>query len=169
MSQPTAIHLIYGPQGAGKTTYARTLAAQTQGLRVSIDDWMVTLYGPDLPQPPDLTWVLARLERCHDQIWSLTQRLVQLGTPVILDLGLLTADDRRRAQQRAEQCGAPATMHFVDAPHDIRRQRVLNRTATQGDTFALAVTPAMFDFMETLYQPPGPEEQAASQQLRTHD
>lgn len=160
MSTSCSVHLIYGPQGAGKTTHARALAARTGGVRFSIDEWMVTLYGPDLPESPDLAWVLQRVGRCHEQIWSLTRDLLQQGTPVILDLGFMRAEDRRAARQRAEACGAHPTFHFVDAPVGERRVRVLRRNEDRGETFSLVVPPALFDFMETQYEPPSPAERA---------
>ncbi|MFC4638562.1 AAA family ATPase [Deinococcus hohokamensis] len=158
------VHLVYGPQGAGKTTYARALAAQTQGVRCSMDDWMVTLFGPDLPEPPELSWVMDRVERCQTQIWSLTQQLVSINIPVILDLGLLRTEDRQRARQRAERCGAAVAFHFLDAPVALRRSRVLQRNTARGDTFSLVVSPEMFDVMETLYQAPDPAERAQARQ-----
>ncbi|SUX55831.1 hypothetical protein [Chromobacterium vaccinii] len=35
---------------------------------------------------------------------------------------------------------------------DVRRQRVLQRSAARGDTFSFEVTPAMFDAMETQFE-----------------
>lgn len=40
------IHLICGSTGAGKTTYSARLSEQTGAVSFSIDDWMVTLFGP---------------------------------------------------------------------------------------------------------------------------
>ncbi|MFC4637859.1 AAA family ATPase [Deinococcus hohokamensis] len=165
MSMSPVIYLVYGPQGAGKTTYARTLADQTQGARFSIDEWIVTLFGPDLPQPLDFAWVMARVERCHAQIWALTRQLVERGTPVVLDLGFLRAEDRQRAREQAERCGATAAFHLVDAPAELRRTRVLQRNETRGDTFSLIVTPGMFDLMESVYEAPGAAELVQARQV----
>jgi len=162
---PAVIHLVYGPQGAGKTTHARTLTAQTQGVRFSIDEWMVTLFEPDLRQPLDFSWVMARIDRCQAQIWTLTQQLVDVNTPVILDLGFMRTEDRQLAMQRAKDCGASAVFHFVDAPLSLRRERVLHRNEAKGETFALVVSPTVFDFMETLYQAPSPSELAQARQV----
>ena len=36
----------------------------------------------------------------------------------------------------------------------MRAQRVRARNAARGETFSFEVTPAMFDFMETMFEPP---------------
>lgn len=162
MSPHRAIHLIYGPQGAGKTTYARALTAQLNGIRLSIDEWMMTLYGPDLHGLPDLTWVLERVQRCERTIWTLTQSLLDTRTPVILDLGFLRAEDRLRFTALAEAASASVTRHLVEAPAALRLHRVLNRNEERGDTYALHVTPEMFEVMDRLYEPPDHTERSAS-------
>ncbi len=62
------IHLVFGPQGAGKSSYARQLATHIEGVRLSIDDWMIQLYGPDLPKPTNFAWVIERVRRCEQRI-----------------------------------------------------------------------------------------------------
>ncbi|QAU33721.1 hypothetical protein EKL02_05710 [Janthinobacterium sp. 17J80-10] len=53
-------YLVYGPVGAGKSTYARTLAADRNAIRFAIDEWMQTLFGDDRPAAMDLAWAMAR-------------------------------------------------------------------------------------------------------------
>ena len=55
------VHIVFGSQGAGKTTYARQLASETKGTRFSIDEWMGELFGPDLPKPMSLPWIMERV------------------------------------------------------------------------------------------------------------
>lgn len=58
------VHLLIGPVGAGKSTYATTLADHLPGVRLTLDDWMSALYGDD-PRPPDrMAWYAERTERC---------------------------------------------------------------------------------------------------------
>jgi len=45
------IHLVFGSQGAGKSTYAKKLAEKVKGVYLSIDEWMQELYGADAPKP----------------------------------------------------------------------------------------------------------------------
>jgi predicted kinase len=44
------LHLIIGSTGAGKSTYARTLATRHSGVRFAIDEWMLELFEPDRPE-----------------------------------------------------------------------------------------------------------------------
>ena len=49
MSAATArVHLVFGPVGAGKSTYARALATREKGVRFAVDDWMHELFAPDM-------------------------------------------------------------------------------------------------------------------------
>lgn len=152
------IHFIYGPQGAGKSTYSIKLAAEEKGVHMSIDDWMWKMYGDDMPKSLNLKWIMERVERCEQQIWELTKRLANCGCEVILDLGFTKRDKRKSLIQLAEELGLETQVHYIRAPHAIRRNRVLQRNVDKGDTFSFEVTPGMFDFMEGEYQAPSDSE-----------
>ena len=154
------IYLVFGPQGAGKSTYSRGLATRVKGVRFSIDDWMEQLYGPDLPKPKSFSWVMERVQRCERRIWATASDFARTGGSVILDLGFMKARSRSEFLALAEEGGHPFQLHFVNAPHAIRRARVLARNAEKGATFSFEVTPAMFDFMEGEFEPPTDNELA---------
>ncbi len=161
-SPMSTLHLVFGPQGAGKSTEARRLAAALGAVRMSIDDWMAGLFGPDLPLPLDLGWVMERVRRCEQRIGTLAVDIARAGTPVVLDLGFMRVDDRRRFAALAHSAGLACQLHHVDAPLALRRQRVATRNLERSDTFAFEVTPAMFDAMEGRFEPPTAEELATA-------
>ncbi len=148
------VHVIFGPQGAGKSTYARRLADEIRGVRFSIDDWMNQLYGPDLSKPLNFAWIMERVRRCEKRIWATASEFALTGGNVILDLGFMKVSSRTEFVNLAQACGLPVQLHFIDAPHAIRRARVLNRNTEKGETFSFEVTPTMFDFMEKEFQSP---------------
>lgn len=160
------IHLVCGSTGAGKTTYAGKLSRQLDAMPLSIDDWMVTLFSPDMPQPLDWAWIGERVARCERQITATAFQLGRLGVPSILDLGLLRREDRRRVAALATAAGLAVHLHFLDTDAVERWRRVGTRNAEKGETFRLTVTRPMFDFIETIWQPPGADEMAALDGVR---
>jgi predicted kinase len=152
------LNAIVGPCGAGKTTYAHAFARREGAVAFILDDWMARLFGPDMPQPLEYEWMLERVGRCEAQIWSAAAATLAAGTPVILDIGLMRRSDRARVRQIAEGAGLDLVFHIVDAPQDVRRARVAGRNVVRGESFAIEVSPDMFDFIEGVYEPPEPAE-----------
>jgi predicted kinase len=152
------LNAIFGPCGAGKTTYAHAFARREKAVAFVLDDWMARLFGPDMPQPLEYEWMLERVGRCEAQIWSVAAATIAAGTSVILDIGLMRRADRKRVRQIAEGAGLDLVFHFVDAPQEVRRARVAERNFVRGENFAIDVQPEMFDFIEGVYEAPEPAE-----------
>jgi predicted kinase len=152
------LNVIFGPCGAGKTTYAHAFARREKAVAFILDDWMARMFGPDMPEPLQYDWMVERVGRCEGQIWATAAGVLAAGTSVILDIGLMRRADRARVREIAEATGLPLQFHFVDAPQDVRRARVLDRNVVRGESFAIAVTPDLFDFIEGVYEPPEPQE-----------
>jgi predicted kinase len=152
------LHVIFGPCGAGKTTYAHAFARREGAVAFILDDWMARLFGPDIPDPIEYEWMLERVGRCEAQIWSTAAGVLATGTSVILDIGLMRKADRERVRQIAEGAELPLQWHFVDAPQQVRRARVAGRNTIRGESFAIEVTPDLFDFIEGVYEAPEPAE-----------
>ena len=151
---PATLHVIFGPCGAGKTTYAHALARRERAVPFVLDDWGARLFGPDVHGPIDFGWMLERLGRCEALILSTAADVLAVGTPVVLDIGAMRRVNRERIRQFAQAKGVSLQWHFVDAPHDVRRARVAGRNTVKGETFAMEVTPEMFDLIESIYEPP---------------
>ncbi|MDB5416625.1 MAG: hypothetical protein JWP50_44 [Phenylobacterium sp.] len=152
------LHVIFGPCGAGKTTYAHTFARREGVVAFILDDWMARLFGPDIPEPIEYQWMLERVGRCEAQIWSTAAAVISAGTSVIFDIGLMRRSDRARVREIAEGAGLPLQFHFVDAPQEVRRARVAGRNTIRGESFAIEVSPDMFEFIEGVYEAPEPDE-----------
>nr|WP_233168512.1 ATP-binding protein [Xylophilus sp. ASV27] len=167
-SRPAAtLHLVFGPQGSGKSTHANTLAKQINGVCFAIDPWMLDLYGPDMSPPLDFSWVMQRVRRCEARIWKTAVTVARQGMDVVLDIGCMKAADRLRFSQMAAQAALPFQTHFVSTDLQTRRQRVQSRNAERGDTFAFPVSPAMFEMMESQYEAPDEAEMAHANVLKT--
>ncbi len=156
------LNVIFGPCGAGKTTYAHTFAKRERAVAFILDDWMAAMFGPDMPEPIRYEWMIERVGRCEAQIWSVAAGVIATGTSVILDIGLMRQTDRNRVRQIAEATGLPLQFHFVDAPTEVRRARVQARNVIRGESFAIDVPPDMFDFIEGVYEAPDAGELAGA-------
>lgn len=152
------LHAIFGPSGAGKTTYANAFARREGAVVFILDEWMARLFAPDMPQPIEFEWMMERVGRCEAQIWSTAAGVLATGTPVILDLGLMRKADRERVRQVAEATGLPLQFHYVTAPADVRRARVAERNVVRGENFAIEVTSDMFEFVEGIFEVPDAAE-----------
>lgn len=149
-----AVNFVCGSTGAGKTTYARGLAAERNAVRFSIDDWMNELYWPDQEPGADYRWALERVERCERRIWAVARDILATGGEVVLDLGFTERRQRDRLRAWAAEADVEVLTHFLDVDAETRRARVKRRNAEKGDTFVFKVTDDMFDFMEGLFEPP---------------
>lgn len=156
------LNAIFGPCGAGKTTYAHAFARREKAVAFILDDWMARLFGPDMPEPLQYDWMIERVGRCEAQIWAAAAGVLAAGTSVILDIGLMRKADRTRVREIAEATGLELVFHFVDAPQDVRRARVAGRNVVRGENFAIEVSPDMFDFIEGVYESPEPGELAGA-------
>jgi predicted kinase len=156
------IHLVFGLQGAGKSTYSRQLAGSISATIFSIDDWMQELYSPDMPQPLNFAWIMERVKRCESRIWQTAKDVAKNGNHVVLDLGFMKVKNRLEFSDLAKAANLQSQLHYVTAPLELRRARVLARNASKGETFSFEVTPQMFDFMEGQFEPPTAAELAVA-------
>ena len=115
-----AFHLVCGSTGAGKTTYSLDLAQRLNGIRFSIDEWMVGLFGKDKPEPLSYDWVMERAERCEQQIGRMAIQCAHAGVAPVLDLAFLRASNRANFASLAEQSGFSVALHFLDVPVEER-------------------------------------------------
>lgn len=155
---PATLNVIFGPSGAGKTTYAHAFARREQAVAFILDDWMGRLFGPDMPMPVEYDWMVERVQRCEAQIWSCAAATIAAGTSVILDIGLLRRSDRARIREIAAAVDLPLQFHFVDAPTEVRRARVAERNVVHSEALALHISPEHFQFIEGIFERPGPDE-----------
>lgn len=148
------LHLIHGPQGAGKSVYARQLAAELPAVRFSIDEWMSALFVPDMVPPLDMGWLSERMARCEWLIWDMATAMLRNGGDVVLDLGFLRREQRDAARQRVAALGCDLLFHLPDGPPDARWSRVARQADFPGDdTPGHEPPPPDFD-------PPSPQETA---------
>lgn len=148
------LHLIEGPVGAGKSTYASALANRTGGIPIALDAWFARLFSPDRPSGGSMPWYLERKDRLVDLIWAHSLEVLAANTDVILELGLVQRQPRTAFCLRARDQGFPPALHIVNAPRELRRERVRRRNVEQGPTFSMIVPDPLFDIASDLWEAP---------------
>lgn len=158
----TRLHLVIGPVGAGKSTFVAHLRAAAGAVDMNLDQWMATLYGPD-PRPAEdrIAWYLERRDRCLAQIWATARRALDVGTDVVLEVGLIQRAERLAFYQRVDATPHRLTVYLLDAPREERWARVEGRNAAQAGTFAMVVPREIFELASDLWEPPDEAERNA--------
>jgi predicted kinase len=154
------VHLIEGPVGAGKSTYASTLVRRTSGIHVALDEWFAALFSPDRPASDFVPWYILRKERLLALIWSHARRILASGADVILELGLIQRQSRVAFGRQIQDEGFELVVHVLDAPLEVRRERVRRRNAEKGSTFAMVVPDHVFEMASKLWQAPDDVERS---------
>ena len=150
--------LVCGPTGAGKTTYSISLAKEIDAIRFSIDPWMQTLFSKDMVSL-DYSWMIERVNRCYEQIWEVSQQILEINNSVVLDLGFTTKAQRDTFREKAKKLNLDAELHYLNATPDVRKQRVEKRNTEKDPTvFSFEVTDMMFNFMEPRFEIPDQDE-----------
>ena len=121
------VHLIEGPVGAGKSTFAKSLALRTNGIHIALDEWFVKLYSPDRPSADFIDSHIERKQRLLELIWSHSLSILASGTDAILELGLIQRQGRIAFCQKAMREGAELKVYVLDAPKQVRLERVKRR------------------------------------------
>jgi predicted kinase len=153
------LHLVIGPVGSGKSSFAAELRHTHRALGFNLDAWMAALYGDDeRPESGRIEWYLARTGRCVEQIWRVAEEAIELGMDVVFEIGLILRRDRESFYARADTIGRPLTIYVLDAPRELRRQRVERRNRERGPTYSMEVPPEFFELASDMWQPPDDDE-----------
>ncbi len=148
------IHLVEGPVGSGKSTYSNKLREQYSAAHLNLDQWMAMLFSPDRPSTDTMTWYLERKERCIEQIWYVACAILDAGSDVILELGLIQQHSREAFYKRVDDAGYDLTVYVLNELRDIRRERVRARNSEKGSTYSMDVPDHIFEIASDRWEEP---------------
>src|SRR5438067_12783419 len=102
MKKQPSVYLICGFIGAGKTTFAKKLEEKTGAVRITKDEWSISLIGNDP--------TIHGYEEWDSKICKLSRdvafQLVEKDIDVIIDEGFWEKELRDKIRKRIEALGA---------------------------------------------------------------
>ena len=114
--------LMVGLPGAGKTTRAKELAAAHRALRLTPDEWMITLFDGTQPD--------GKRDLLEGRLITVALHVLRLGTSVVLDFGLWGRDERSALRWLARSAGAACQVVYLPVDKDVQLARIAHRQAT---------------------------------------
>lgn len=123
--------LMCGLPGAGKTTVARSLAAELAAVRLCPDEWLTDL-GFDVFDET------AR-DRIERRLWVHAEDLLAIQAVVILENGFWGRAERDEKRLRARALGAAIELRYLAVPSTELHRRVASRNHEPGAAIISAV------------------------------
>ncbi|MFK4135293.1 AAA family ATPase [Pseudomonas luteola] len=154
MIDRATIHFMCGKMGAGKSTFAKSLAESSGAVLLSEDDLLRGLYPGEVT---DLGSYITLSGRIKDTLADHIRALLRQGISVVLDFPGNTLNQRIWFRELIESSDAPHQLHYLDVSDETcRRQLRERRSINGGDPLQ---DDATFDALLAYFAPPTPEEQ----------
>lgn len=126
MTTTPTLFLTVGLPATGKTTAAKQIEVEHAALRLTKDEWMKALFGPENPD--------AGSDVVEGRLVEIGLRALELGTSVVIDFGLWGRDERSSLRQAAADRGAAVDMRYFELPLAEQRRRLDQRLAKEPHT-----------------------------------
>jgi predicted kinase len=156
-SQPPTLFLMVGLPGSGKTVRARELAAERGALRLTADDWALSLFGQEdrHQEPGGKRWLL------EGRLVALAMEALRLRLSVVLDFGFWSRDERYSLRWMAASIGAASEVVYLPVGRDVQWSRIQDRwKRTPEQTFPMAESE--LDAWREVFEVPDAEELSGS-------
>lgn len=139
----------------GKTTYARKLREQNNGVILSVDEITLALFGQDAGENHD-TYV----ERAEAYLFEKSLELIRAGVDVILDWGFWMKEERDQARAFYAAKGVAFEIHCLSISGEQWRARREKRNAEilAGRVNAYYVDDGLAAKCDGFFQPPTEDE-----------
>ena len=153
------LHLISGLPASGKTTYALRLREDTKGILFCLDRWLITVFGKYAIATVGQEEHTRRVLACRELIRESASEFLQRSVDVILDDGFFYREHRMYHAALATDMGADATIHFIDTPMELVRDRLERRNADLP-RYNFHIDPSTLETFLSMFERPSRDEGA---------
>ncbi|MGR3885710.1 AAA family ATPase [Pseudomonas sp. 1152_12] len=147
------LHLLCGKIASGKSTLAKTLAAEHAAVVLSEDHWLAQLYPGEVLSIADY---LRCAQRIRGVLGPLVCNMLQSGVNVVLDFPANTLANREWLLGLAQAAQVPHCLHYLELDDATCRARLHARNAQGEHDFA--ATDAEFDLITQHFCVPNASE-----------
>ncbi|NWA81314.1 MULTISPECIES: AAA family ATPase [unclassified Pseudomonas] len=147
------LHLLCGKIASGKSTLAKTLAAEHAAVVLSEDHWLAQLYPAEIQSIADY---LRCAQRVRGVLGPLVINLLQSGVNVVLDVPANTRANREWLLGLAHAAQVPHCLHYLELDDATCRARLHARNAQGEHDFA--ATDAEFELITRHFSVPSEAE-----------
>lgn len=151
------LFLMVGLPASGKTFRARGLAEERRALRLTPDDWALSIFGQEdrHQEPGGMRWLL------EGRLIALAMDALRLRLSVVLDFGFWSRDERSALRWMAASAGASCEIVYLPVEREVQWSRIQNRWRdTPEQTFPMAE--AELDPWREKFQVPDADELSGS-------
>lgn len=120
------LFLMVGLPATGKTTAARRIEIDDQALRLTKDEWVKALFGPENPASAS--------DVIEGRLIALGLRALELGVNVVIDFGLWGRDERSALRQAAVDRGARSVVRYCSVSPGEQLRRLDQRWSDEPET-----------------------------------
>ncbi|TFY90612.1 ATP-binding protein [Pseudomonas kairouanensis] len=147
------LHLMTGKIASGKSTLAKSLAAEESAILLSEDQWLSRLY-PD--QIKSITDYVRFARQIREVVGPLVIDVLRAGVTVVLDFPANTPQDRQWLRGLADAAEVSHCVHYIEVDDDTCRARLHLRNQRAEHEFA--ATDAEFDLITSYFCAPNEGE-----------
>ena len=147
------LYLMVGLPCSGKTTRAKELEGALHAVRLTPDEWQVSLFGQDAHDPEHDK----RHGLIEAHLWKIAARSLKLGTNIILDFGFWAKEEREDFRIRAQTLGARSEIVYMDVGDDELLRRLRERNVRLTDTTFYIAEESMGSWIQ-IFQKPDADE-----------